>query len=470
VTRFALRGSPADYDEWAGLGCAGWGFTDVLPYFRRLEADADFGDQPWHGDGGPMPVTRYLNLQLTAIGAAGLQALEAAGFPMVDDHNRPGAVGAARIPMSSRAGIRVTTADAYLPAGRTPGNLTIRPGAQVADVVFDGTHAAGVRLLDGHVIEAGWVVLCAGTYGSPPILMRSGVGPAAHLRSHGIAVRLDLPGVGANLADHAGVDIDCGYRGPARTAPIFHLLATFRSSATPSDQAPDLMLWLFDPRGDPPVFEIDVGLLRPRSRGAVRLRSPHPAEPPRIDLPGKRDPFDVGRLAEAYRRGLEVASRPEIRRLCAEPPAPRPLSTSELPDLIRAKGYSLPHVAGTCAMGPHPDDGAVVETSERVYGTGRLSVIDASVIPNGPSAFTHIPTRDARRAPLRTARLGNLTSGPGLPGSALRAGFIGNWRPSERRSRYQAHGSRRRHPPPARNWPTPPRCQHAPCGAGTVRP
>ena len=300
--------------------------------------------------------------------------------------------------------------------------------------------------------------------------MRSGVGPAAHLRSHGIAVRLDLPGVGANLADHAGVDIDCGYRGPARTAPIFHLLATFRSSATPSDQAPDLMLWLFDPRGDPPVFEIDVGLLRPRSRGAVRLRSPHPAEPPRIDLPGKRDPFDVGRLAEAYRRGLEVASRPEIRRLCAEPPAPRPLSTSELPDLIRAKGYSLPHVAGTCAMGPHPDDGAVVETSERVYGTGRLSVIYASVIPNGPSAFTHIPTRDARRAPLRTARLGNLTSGPGLPGSALRAGFIGNRRPSERRSRYQAHGSRRRHPPPARNWPTPPRCQPAPCGAGTVRP
>jgi len=181
VTRFALRGSPADYDEWAGLGCAGWGFTDVLPYFRRLEADADFGDQPWHGDGGPMPVTRYLNLQLTAIGAAGLQALEAAGFPMVDDRNRPGAVGAARIPMSSRAGIRVTTADAYLPAGRTPGNLTIRPGAQVADVVFDGTHAAGVRLLDGHVIEAaGWC--CARGPTAPPILMRSGVGPAGPAR------------------------------------------------------------------------------------------------------------------------------------------------------------------------------------------------------------------------------------------------------------------------------------------------
>ena len=111
--------------------------------------------------------------------------------------------------MSSRDGLRVTTADAYLPVGGTPANLTIRPDALVGDVVFDGTRARGARLVDEEVIEAGWVVLCAGTYGSPPILMRSGLGPAEHLRSVGIPVRLDLPGVGANLADHGGVDIDC---------------------------------------------------------------------------------------------------------------------------------------------------------------------------------------------------------------------------------------------------------------------
>ena len=391
VTRFALRGSSADYDEWAGLGNTGWGFTDVLPYFTRLEADADFGDQPWHGDRGPMPVSRYPGLELTEIGAAGLQALQAAGCPLIEDHNRPGAVGAARMPMSSRGGIRVTTADAYLPADGTPANLTIRPGAHVAEVVFQHTRATGVRLLEGPVIEAGWVVLCAGTYGSPPILMRSGVGSAAHLRSLGIAVRVDLPGVGANLADHPGVDIDCGYRGPARTAPLIHLLATFHSSAASSDQAPDLMLWLSDPSGDPPVFEIDAGLLRPRSRGAVRLRSADPAEPPRISLPGLADPSDAERLAEAYLRGLDVASRPQIRRLCAAPPSPRPRSAGELPELIRANSYSFPHVTGTCAMGPRPGDGAVVDTSGRVHGTDRLSVADASIIPNGPSAFTHIP-------------------------------------------------------------------------------
>jgi choline dehydrogenase len=392
VTRFALRGSRADYDEWAALGNAGWGFEDVLPYLARLEADADFGDQPWHGDRGPLPITRYLDLELTEIAAAGLQALQAVGFPVVEDHNQPAAVGAGRMPMSSRAGIRVTTADAYLPVDRTPPNLTIRPDAHVADIVFDRTRASGVRLLDGTVIEAGWVVVCAGTYGSPPILMRSGIGPAEHLRSVGIAVRLDLPGVGANLADHGGVDIDCGYRGPARTAPILHLIATFHSAAAASDEAPDLMLWLSDPRGDPPLFEIDVVLLRPRSRGTVRLRSANPTDPPCIELPNLRDPFDVERLAEGYLRGREVASRPELRRLCDVPLSPQPCSAAELPDLIRAEGYSFPHVVGTCSMGPRPDDGAVVDSAGRVHGTERLSVIDASIVPNGPSGFTYIPT------------------------------------------------------------------------------
>jgi GMC oxidoreductase len=139
--------------------------------------------------------------------------------------------------------------------------------------VFEGTRATGVRLLGGPVIEAGWVVLCAGTYGSPAILMRSGIGPVGHLRAHGIGVRVNLPGLGANLADHGGVDIDCGYAGPARAAPVLHLLATFRSSAASSGEAPDLLLWLSDPRGDPPVFEIDAGLLKTSSRGRVRRAS-----------------------------------------------------------------------------------------------------------------------------------------------------------------------------------------------------
>jgi len=395
VTRFAFRGSAADYDHWAALGNQGWGFQDVLPYFTRLESDADFGEQPWHGDHGPLPIRRYLDLELSEVAAAGLLALEAVGFPLVADHNRPGALGAGRMPMNAHGGVRVTTADAYLPIGGTPPNLTIRPDTQVAEVILDGTRAQGVRLLDGTVIDAGWVVLSAGTYGTPAILLRSGIGPAEDLRSVGIPVRVDLPGVGANLADHGGVDIDCGYRAPARAAPILHLVATFHSASSPSDQPPDLLLWLSDPRGPaggPALFEIDVVLLKPRSKGSVRLRSPDPAEPPLIDLPSLRDPFDVERLAEGYRRGLEVASRPEIRRLCADPLPPPPRDAEALRGLVRADSYSLPHVVGTCSMGTRPEDGAVVDPSGCVHGTQRLSVVDASIMPDAPSGFTHLPT------------------------------------------------------------------------------
>jgi len=393
LTRFAPRGSPADYDGWAARGCTGWGFDDVLPYFLRLETDDDFGDQAWHGDSGPMPVKRYFEVEYTEPAAAALSAMLAAGFPPVDDHNRPGAVGAGRMPMSSREGERVTTADAYLPPGGAPANLTIRPDTQVAQVTCDGDRATGVQLLDGAVVEAGWVVLCAGTFGSPLLLLRSGIGPAEHLRELGIPVRIDLPGVGANLTDHTGVEFDMGYREPSREAPGLHLMTSFHSSMVGSDEPPDMLLWTYDPvvaPGEPPAFVMEVLLMRPRSRGSVRLRSADPAEPPSITVPSLGDPLDVDRLREAYRRALEVGNSPEIRRLCAGPAPAAP--DGDLGEWIRTNFYSYPHVVGTCAMGPRPEEGAVVGLGGRVHGTDGLSVVDASIMPDIPSGFTHFPT------------------------------------------------------------------------------
>lgn len=394
VTRFTPRGSPADYDEWAALGNEGWDFDSVLPYFKRLESDTDFGGEPWHGDRGPIPSTRYLHLEYSEIAAAAFSALHSAGFPTVEDHNRPGAVGVGRIPMSSRNGVRVTTADAYLPAGSAAPNLTIRANAQVAEVVFAGMRARGVRLLDGTVVEAKWTILSAGTYGSPPILLRSGIGPPDHLRRIGIPLRVDLPGVGANLVDHPGVGLEYKYHGPVRESPVLHCMATFRSAGRSNDEAPDLMFWLADPggpSGSPPTFDLEVVLLRPLSRGIVRLRSADPAEAPSIELPRLQESSDVHRLAEGYERALELVRQPQLRPLCTNPSAPEARG-DETEEFIRTSAYSIPHVVGTCSMGPRPDKGAVVDALGRVHGTEQLSVIDASIMPHVPSGFTHIPT------------------------------------------------------------------------------
>jgi choline dehydrogenase len=376
LTRFAPRGHPADFGAWG----PGWAFDEVLPYFTRLEADAEFGAEEWHGDRGPMPVTRYPELDYTEPGAAALAAMLAAGFPEVDDHNRPGAAGAGRMPMSSVGGRRVTTADAYLEP-LLPG-LKVRAESEVADIVFDGRRASGVRLLGGETIGAAQVVLCAGVYGSPAILMRSGIGAAEHLRALGIEVRAALPAVGENLADHPATGVDCGYRGPAATDAILHSIATFRSSSTPSDAPPDLMIWASDPETDD-EHELGVVLLKPRSRGRVRLRSADPAGAPVIELPALSDPYDVARLAEGYQVALDVANRSELRDVCSGPAPAAP--EGDLEDFIRDDAYSLPHVVGTCAIG------TVVDSRGRVREVEGLTVADASIIPDAPSGFTHFP-------------------------------------------------------------------------------
>jgi choline dehydrogenase len=362
LTRFTPRGSPADYDDWARFGVDGWAFRDVLPYFIRLEHDLDYGHEAWHGDSGPLPSVRYLDHEYHPTTKAAIRAVRELGHPWVDDVNRPGAVGVGRMPMNTRDGRRVTTLDAYL--ADPPTSLGIRANSLVDRVLFDGTCAKGVRLADGTEIEAGAVVLSAGVYGSPPILLRSGIGPQGQL--------VDLPEVGENLADHPGVLVGLGYSGPAAD-PVLHVIASFHSSETPIDQAPDLMFWIADPHGEPAEFGIEVLLMKPRSRGYVRLRSADPHDAPLIRLPNLEDPADVPRLMEGYRQALRVAKLPQPGDV-------------ELEARIRAEAYSVPHVVGTCALG------AVVDAEARVHGTDHLWVVDASIIPDALSGFTHIPT------------------------------------------------------------------------------
>jgi choline dehydrogenase len=390
LTRFVVRGSPADFDEWAARGNGGWAWKEILPSFIKLESDRDFGDHPWHGDSGPIPVDRYLDAEPSEMETAALAALEATGFSLVDDHNRPGAVGAGRMPMNSRGGERVTTADAYLPAGGSQPNLTLRPDAQVDAVILDGTTATGVRLVDGTTIEAGRVVLSAGTYGSPSILLRSGVGPAEHLRSLDIPVVVDLLGVGSNLADHPAAYLEAEFPGPVREAPLLHTIATFHSSASSTDGVPDLLLWASESPGDPPTFGLEAVLMKPNCRGTVRLRSGDPAEAPVIRLPDRTEPGDEDRLIEGYLRALEVAGHPEVARRVPSLTSEVSTDGDSLRESVRTNSYSIPHVVGTCAMGPSPDAGAVVDASGRVHGIDGLSVVDASIIPESTAGFPHV--------------------------------------------------------------------------------
>jgi choline dehydrogenase len=190
------------------------------------------------------------------------------------------------------------------------------------------------------------------------------------------------------------LDLEYGYQGPVRETPVLHCIATFHSAGRSNDEAPDLMFWLADPggpAGSPPTFDIEVVLLRPRSRGTVRLRSADPVDAPCIELPGLQNPSDVQRLAEGYERALDVVRQPQLRHLCTNPSAPE-AHADEVEEFIRANTYSIPHVVGTCSMGLRPENGAVVDASGQVHGTQRLSVIDASIMPDVPSGFTHIPT------------------------------------------------------------------------------
>jgi choline dehydrogenase len=198
--------------------------------------------------------------------------------------------------------------------------------------------------------------------------------------------------VGANLADHPQVEIDCAYDGPVMPQ-VLHSMATFYSSAQSHDDPPDLMFWIADPSGDPPQFTIEILLLKPRSRGTVRLHSSDPADAPLIFLPGLEEPADVERLSEGFGRAYEVMARPDVQRFCVKGSLEREPSTRrELELRVRNHRYSIPHVVGTCAMGPRPENGAVVDTEGRVHGVERLSVVDASIMPDVPSGFTHFPT------------------------------------------------------------------------------
>lgn len=387
----ALRGAAADFDGWARLGNPGWSFEQVLPEFRRLETDLDFDDD-WHGQHGPVPIRRYGPKELTAVNAAAYEALVEAGFPEVADHNRPGALGAGPVPVNTVAGVRMGAAATYLRAARDRANLSILANAQVDRILVERGTATGVRLADGRTVRADRVVLAAGTYGSPAILLRSGIGAAHDLAVLGLPCRSDLPGVGANLQEHPGISVIWPLAEEMPDGPRFQVMATLGSPG----QAPGDGPWLqHTPAATPTLFWVSATVMNPRSRGRVRLATLDPLSPPRITLNLLAEVEDLAAMLEGVRSARHVGTRGPLKELAGGPEQWLGAGVDdpvELADALRRAVWTYHHACGTCAMGPDPHDGAVVDAHGRVYGVDGLWVADASIMPVIPRANTHLPT------------------------------------------------------------------------------
>ena len=391
---FALRGSPHDFDEWSAAGNPGWAWHEVLDSFNAIEHDLDFGDEPFHGDDGPVPIRRYLGAARSDVAMAAQDAIAATGVPVIADHNAPGAVGVGPVPVNEVGGRRLGAASTYLAAARGRHNLTVRGDALVDRVVLHAERAVGVRLVTGERIHGDRVVLAAGAFHTPAILLRSGIGPAGELAAAGVAAVLDLPGVGRNLADHPAVSLDLGYAGTPQEVRRFQVVATAHSDGTDEGRAaPDLQLIVGGPFTDSGEFFVAAALLKPRSRGRVWLRSADPLAAPRIRLGYFTHPDDLPRLADGVRRAWEVVRTQELATVSAGVhKAPERLDDAAVERFVRERVWTYHHPVGTCAMGPDPEAGAVVDPTGRVHGVSRLWVADASIMPNIPAANTHLPT------------------------------------------------------------------------------
>ncbi len=418
-----IRGNRVDYDTWRdAYGATGWGYDDVLPYFLRSEGNTRLGG-PYHGQHGPLHVEdRTYTHPLTA---AWVESAVASGLKATDDFNGESQEGAGQYQVTCRKGRRWSVVDAYLRPALDRPNLTVLTDALVTRVVIEGGRATGVAYRAAGAEQVARVerevVLSGGAVNSPQLLMLSGIGPAAHLREHGIDVVADVPGVGANLHDHPALPLVWATRDTTDLAEASSLGNLLRWKATGKGPlasnvgeagaffatrdglaAPDFQAHVapsaFYDNGmhEPKVRSMTIAptLVSVASRGALRLRSADPTWHPEIDAAYYDDQTDLDAMVAGTQRWLDTVSTGPLARLLKDlwlPNARRAVPTeAELVAHARAQTQTLFHPVGTCAMGS--GEGAVVDPELRVRGVEGLRVADASVMPVVPRGNTNAPT------------------------------------------------------------------------------
>jgi len=425
----SMRGQAADYDHWRQLGLTGWGWDDVLPAFKRLD-DHFLGDTEHHGSGGEWRVERP-RVRWPILDAVAAAATEM-GIPASRDFNTGDNLGVGYFHVNQRRGVRWSAAGAFLKPVLGRPNLRLETNVLVETVLFDGTHAIGVRFrrADGTRVEAGSsgeVILCAGAIGTPHLLQRSGVGPADWLAEHGIATILDRPGVGRNLQDHLQQRAIYRVAGARTLNETYHSLprralmgleyALFRTGpltmapsqlgiftrSSPEYERPNIEFHVqplsLDKFGEPlhrfPAITVSACNLRPSSRGEVRLRSAAADDPPRIAPNYLSTDEDRRVAADAIRVTRRLMRQSALKPYRPEELLPGPEVADDQAALVRAAGAigtTIFHPVGTAKMGRPTDPTAVVDERLRVIGLDRLRVIDASVMPSITSGNTNTPT------------------------------------------------------------------------------
>ncbi|MBV9386088.1 MAG: GMC family oxidoreductase N-terminal domain-containing protein [Chroococcidiopsidaceae cyanobacterium CP_BM_ER_R8_30] len=394
-----IRGHTSDYDNWAYNGCPGWSYQDILPYFQKLEAQED-DTSPWSGKRGPLQVANAKLHEPNPTSEAFINACLELGYPYTQDFNGPNMEGVGWHHVNIKDGKRHSMAVAYLKPALERSNLTLSTNSQTIRLLFAGKRCKGVEYRQNGEIKTAYAkhetIVCAGAIESPKLLLLSGIGNPIQLDKFGIPVVADVPGVGENFHNHVLTGVIYATSQPV---PPPHLnlseSALFCKSA-PGWIGPDLQIGFvhvpFDiiiGRNNPNAVSILPGIVRPMSRGWIRLASSNPLDPPLVNPNYLSAAADVERLIQGVKIARDIFATKAFSTWVKQElmPGPDVQNRDQLRAFVRQKADSYHHQVGSCKMGS--DDMAVVDPNLRVYGVEGLRVVDASVMPVVPSGNCH---------------------------------------------------------------------------------
>ena len=400
-TTIALRGLPEDYNAWAEAGNPGWEWESVLPHFKRLERDLDYGDNDDHGDAGPISIRRYPKSEMTEVHQAFLADADTLGYPECHDANAPQSTGAGPQPMNKLGRLRISCAIGYLAPARFRPNLTVLASTTVSRLLFEKKRCIGAEITSNEgtlqQVFAKLNIVSAGALLTPTLLMRSGLGPPDMLNAFGIETIESEPFVGQNLCDHPAISVVCLAKPGCNIdhdAPIIQTILRYTTERAEhrNNMQIEQLSYAGAPAG-PARFAIAACLEYQYGRGNLQLTGPHAKDLPLISNHFCEDQRDLRALVEGLKDTLAFTQQPALRGMIDSISFPDPnrgSKDSDLAGLIQRFAGSGYHPCGTVKMGPKEDPSAVVGSSGELHRCDGLVVADASIMPQVPRANTNL--------------------------------------------------------------------------------